>query len=216
MKRRRGRQPKPCPISYDALRAEWAAEPRLTALVQKYGAGRKSVERWLEGAGIQFETKPRPPPRHYRRVVTRARDGKRTTCTLYNIWHSMRLRCLTKGYRDYKYYGGRGVTVCDEWKNSYDAFRAWAVSSGFRKGVTIDRKENDLGYSPANCKWATMTEQCLNKSSTIMVDFRGERLPLFVLAERFGLEKHIVRARVRMQGWSVERALTTPIASTRR
>lgn len=211
--KRRGRQPKPCPISHDELRAEWTAEPRLTALVQKYGVGRKSVERWLEDAGIAFERKRRPPPRPYRRIANRSSDGKRISCTLYNIWHSMRLRCLTKGYRDYKYYGGRGVTVCPEWRDSYDEFRAWAVSHGFRKGLTIDRTNNDHGYGPHNCVFATMAEQVLNKSSTIMVEFRGERLPLFVLAERFGLRKEIVRARVRMQGWSVERALTTPIGS---
>lgn len=210
MKRRRGRQPKPCPISYDVLRAEWAAEPRLTALVQKYGVGRKSVERWLEAAGIEYAPTPRPPARHYRRIGTRSRDGKRVSCTLYNIWHSMRLRCLTKGYRDYKYYGGRGVTVCDEWKNSYDDFRAWAISSGFRKGMTIDRKENDEGYSPDNCTWSTMAEQALNKASTIVVEFRGERGPLCAFADRLGMDKALVRTRVRMQGWSVERALTTP------
>lgn len=208
MKRRRGRQPKPCPISYDALRAEWAAEPRLTTLVQKYGAGRKSVERWLEAAGIEIEKKARVV-RPYRRIAKLA-NGKRMSCTLYNIWHSMRLRCLTKGYRDYKYYGGRGVTVCDEWKDSYDAFRAWALSSGFRKGLTIDRKENDLGYSPTNCKWSTMAEQIINKSSTIIVEFRGERGPLVKFAERMGLSKALVRHRVRMQGWTPERALTTP------
>lgn len=213
---KRGRKPKPCPISHDELRAEFATDPRLTPLVQKYGAGRRSVMCWLRDAGIAFETKPRPPSRPYRRIANRSRDGKRVSCTLYNIWHSMRLRCLTKGYRDYKYYGGRGVTVCTEWRDSYDAFRAWAVTHGFRKGVTIDRTHNDHGYGPHNCVWSTMAEQCLNKSSTIMVDFRGERLPLFVLADRFGIAKHIVRARVRMQGWTVERALTTPIASPRR
>lgn len=210
----RGRPPKLCPISLDALRAEWAADPRLLPLVIKYGAGRRSVMTWLRNAGIEVETKTRVI-RPYRRIATSAVTGKRITCTLYNIWHSMRLRCLTKGYRDYKYYGGRGVTVCDEWKNSYDAFRAWAISSGFRKGLTLDRTNNEAGYGPHNCTWATMAEQCLNKASTIMVDFRGERLPLFVLADRFGLNKETVRARVRMQGWSVERALTTPVNSGR-
>lgn len=211
---KRGRKPKPCPISLDALRAEWAAEPRLTALVIKYGVGRASVRSWLRDAGIEVETKPnaRSLDLPYRRIATRSSDGKRVSCTLYNIWHSMRLRCLTKGYRDYKYYGGRGVTVCDEWRDSYDAFRAWAVANGFRKGLTLDRSNNEYGYGPHNCTFATMQEQCLNKSSTIMVEFRGENAPLWLLAERFGMNKETVRARVRMQGWSVERALTTPIS----
>lgn len=215
---KRGRKPKPCPISHDVLRAEWAADSRLTPLIAKYGAGRKSVESWLRDAGIVIEKKtmrPRGVTPPFGRLVKRSSDGKRITPTLYNIWHSMRLRCLTKGYRDYKYYGGRGVTVCKEW-DDYAAFRAWAVSHGFRKGLTIDRKENDLGYAPHNCKWATMAEQSENKCSVIMVEFRGERGPLWRFAERMGMDKALVRSRVRMQGWSAERALTTPIDSPRR
>lgn len=205
---KRGRKPKPCPISLDELRAEYAADPRLTTLVVKYGVGRSSVLSWLRDAGVAPEVKSRVE-RPYRRIATRSSDGKRISCTLYNIWHSMRLRCLTKGYRDYKYYGGRGVTICAEW-DGYDVFRAWAVTHGFRKGLTIDRTNNESGYGPHNCVWATMAEQSLNKVSTIMVDFRGEHGALVMFADRLGMNKETVRARVRMQGWSVERALTTP------
>ena len=63
----------------------------------------------------------------------------------------------------YRYYGGRGIDICDNWKISYSSFRAWALSNGYRDNLSIDRIDNDKGYSPENCRWATMAEQNQNK-----------------------------------------------------
>lgn len=112
-------------------------------------------------------------------------------------------------YRDYPYYGGRGITVCDEW-NDYAVFREWAIFAGFRKELTLDRIDNDHGYSPTNCRWASMPEQCENKRSTIIVNFRGEEGPLWIFAQRAGLSQTLVRYRYKRLGWSAEKALTTP------
>jgi len=86
-----------------------------------------------------------------------------THTRLYNIWRSMRARCYNTSHRFYKHYGGRGIAVCDEWRNSYEAFRDWAFSNGYTPDLTIDRKDNDGNYEPQNCHWATMSDQNRNR-----------------------------------------------------
>ena len=75
----------------------------------------------------------------------------------------MKNRCYHPSYHAFNHYGGRGITVCDEWRNNFEAFYKWALSNGYRDNLTIDRKDNDKGYSPDNCKWSTMKEQNQNK-----------------------------------------------------
>ena len=85
---------------------------------------------------------------------------------LYATWISMLQRCNNVNNSDYKDYGGRGITVCKEWQCDYLAFKSWSLSSGYSKNLTIDRVNNDLRYSPDNCRWATRATQARNKSTT--------------------------------------------------
>jgi len=81
---------------------------------------------------------------------------------LYNIWSHMKTRCSCETASNYQYYGGRGITVCDEWVKSFEVFRNWAISHGYAKHLELDRANGNVGYSPENCRWATKPQQAQN------------------------------------------------------
>lgn len=96
--------------------------------------------------------------------------GKSRT-RLHVIWNGMNSRCYSPACKNYHRYGGRGITVCDEWRNDFRAFYEWAMASGYdenapRGQCTIDRIDNDKGYSPDNCRWVDMNVQNNNKSNS--------------------------------------------------
>jgi len=81
---------------------------------------------------------------------------------LKGVWYDMRKRCYSKNVKDYKNYGARGVTLCDEWYVSFAPFYEWSLKNGYAKGLTIDRKNNDGDYSPENCRWVSRSIQNRN------------------------------------------------------
>lgn len=110
---------------------------------------------------------------------------------LYRVWSGIKNRCYNKNCKEYKHYGGRGITVCSEWKHDFMAFYKWAMASGYdekapRGKCTIERKENDGPYSPENCRWATIQEQEQNKRNTVRVTHDGEEVMAKELSEKTG------------------------------
>lgn len=83
--------------------------------------------------------------------------GKSNT-KLFHVWNGMKQRCYNPNNRSYKTYGGRGIKVCDEWRDNFMAFHDWAIANGYEEGLTIDRIDNDGDYEPNNCRWITLQE----------------------------------------------------------
>lgn len=129
---------------------------------------------------------------------------------LYIIWTDMLDRCRNSKFPSWKYYGGRGIQVCDEWASSYEAFKEWALSHGYREDLTIDRIDNDGNYTPENCRWATAGQQAKNKRSNKTYTVGGKTMIKADWARSIGAAtSHTIESRLR-RGWDLERACTTP------
>lgn len=89
---------------------------------------------------------------------------------LHGIWRSMKSRCYNNNTAVFKNYGGRGITVCQEWINDFYSFWQWALANGYKEGLSIERIDNDKGYSPDNCRWATPKEQTRNRRKTLIIN----------------------------------------------
>ena len=129
---------------------------------------------------------------------------------LHRIWSRMKQRCYNNNCAQYNNYGGRGITICDEWRTSYSAFKEWALANGYKDDLSLDRIDVNSGYSPSNCRWATAKEQSRNKRNNRYITFRGVTLSLAEWSERSGLKAMTLYNRI-ASGWSVEKALTTPV-----
>lgn len=129
---------------------------------------------------------------------------------LYSIYAAMKQRCCNPNYFESQYYGGRGITICDEWKNNFVAFRDWAMANGYKDGLSIDRVNTNKGYSPDNCRWATAKEQSRNKRNNIMITLNGETHCLIEWCEILDLPYQTIEMRIH-RGWDKEKAITTPI-----
>ena len=127
---------------------------------------------------------------------------------LKGIWRAMINRCTDPRNISYKYYGGKGVSVCDEWVDDYEKFERWAFGNGYKSDLTIDRIDSNKGYCPDNCRWATKKQQQNNTSYNRKITFSGTTHSMKEWSELTGIGYYALYNRMR-RGWSVERALTT-------
>lgn len=126
----------------------------------------------------------------------------------YRCWVNMLSRCGNQAVWQYKYYGGRGIKVCDRWRESFENFLA--DMGECPPGMTIEREKNDLDYEPDNCRWATKAEQNLNKRNNRRLTLNGVTKTLVEWAGVLGCKPYVLSGRLR-QGWSEERTLTQPV-----
>ena len=136
-------------------------------------------------------------------MATRKRNKLRTA------WWNMIRRCTDANCSNYARYGGRGITVCDEWLHSFEAFQDWALANGYRDDLTIDRIDPDGNYEPSNCRWQTPKQQANNRRSNRICTYKGVTGTMAELCDHFGMDYMLVNNRVQ-KGWSIEDALSTP------
>lgn len=141
----------------------------------------------------------------YRGECNITHGGSKTR--LYRIWKQMRIRCNCVTNPTYKYYGARGITICDDW-NDFAVFREWALAHGYTDELSIDRIDNDGPYCPENCRWVSMAEQTRNTRNCKRYEHDGVTLTHNEWARRLGIDPASLTKRIKCHG--LEYALSAP------
>ena len=123
---------------------------------------------------------------------------------IYKILNGIKQRCLNKNSKIYKNYGGRGITICDEWKNDFMAFYKWSMENGYKDDLTIDRIDNNGNYEPSNCRWVTAKEQANNTRHNHFIEFNGEKYTISQWADFLKINRNIIDKRIQAGKTNVE------------
>lgn len=144
---------------------------------------------------------------HRERSSAAASTHRQTGTPEYHVWQQAKARCYNPRNRRYPTYGARGITMCDRWRNSFENF---LTDMGPRPSSqhSIDRIDNNKGYSPNNCRWATAAEQSRNRRTTRLLTYKGDTLPAKDLAAKYGVPYKTLMSRL-YQGWAINKALET-------
>lgn len=126
---------------------------------------------------------------------------------IYEAWKGMKGRCNCSSDVAYKNYGGRGIKVCSEWENDPIAFYNWSINNGWKKGLSIDRIDNNKGYSPDNCRWTTKTVQNRNRRCVLSITYKGETHTLKEWSKITGINYQTLLSRINTLHWSIEKTL---------
>lgn len=129
---------------------------------------------------------------------------------LYSIWRHMIERCYREDTNGFSQYGGRGITVCEEWRKDVSLFISWAIENGYKDNLSIDRMDNDKGYSPENCRWVSQSEQCNNKRNNIVIEYKGKKQTLTQWCEDLKVPFNLAQKRYH-RGWEVDRIFNEPV-----
>ena len=129
---------------------------------------------------------------------------------LYHIWFDMKRRCYQKQNKRWDKYGGRGIKVCPEWLNDFQAFFDWAMANGYADSLTIDRIDRNGDYSPDNCRWADKFQQANNRSNNHYITYHGETKTMMDWSKEIGMSYTTLRRRIN-SGWNVVDAFERPI-----
>lgn len=135
---------------------------------------------------------------------------------VYSRWQAMKKRCYQVGTAGYENYGGRGIKVCDEWKDNPSAFCEWALANGFSEELTLDRIDVNGDYSPENCRWATKTEQARNKRNNRIVEYNGKKMTEAEYSEITGVKHGSIDWRLNRSKMSESDAVNRPIRTQKK
>ena len=117
---------------------------------------------------------------------------------IYKVYSGMKKRCYDKNHKIYNRYGGRGITICDEWLNDFMAFYNWSMANGYQDNLTIDRIDNNKGYSPDNCRWVTMLEQAQNTSKNVNITYKGKTQTISAWSRETGIPQNTISRRFKL------------------
>ena len=129
-----------------------------------------------------------------------------TGTRIYRIYTNMKTRCYNPNYMRYKDWGGRGITVCDEWLNDFMAFYNWAMSNGYTDKFTLDRIDSNGNYEPSNCRWVDYHTQAVNKRTTRLYEYNGIEFYQCDVYKLFGVKRTTFNARL-ARGLTVKQAI---------
>lgn len=140
-----------------------------------------------------------------------------TQTKLYSVHRTMVARCQNPKNNSYKTYGAKGIKVCEEWlgEKGFINFYNWAMQNGFKDGLSIDRIDNNKGYSPDNCRWATTEQQSLNKKTNVFLEYQGQTKTLKEWSNVFDIPYKTLHARIN-RNWDLEKAFNEPVRKVRK
>lgn len=130
---------------------------------------------------------------------------------LYKLFNSLRQRCYYSKSISYKYYGAKGVTVCDEWLNDFPTFYNWSIENGYEKGLQIDRIDLNGNYEPSNCRWVDRTTNMNNRTASRMVTYNGKTQTMSEWARELGVNYCTLQHRIDFGKGTFEEAFSKPI-----
>lgn len=128
---------------------------------------------------------------------------------IYTIWRNMRQRCTNESKPDYHRYGGRGISICEEWSD-FEAFQKWSYANGYKDTLSIDRIDNNGNYTPDNCRWSDLYTQANNKRNNRKYLYEGKNYTANELGRMFNIKPSTFIRRMKL-GWSIEEALSIPV-----
>lgn len=135
---------------------------------------------------------------------------------LYQEWASIKSRCLYKSAKNDTNYGGRGISMCKEWANSFIAFKEWAEKNGYNDNLTIERINVNGDYCPKNCTWIPRAEQAKNTRSCLRITYNGKTKILSEWCKELGLDYKRTNNRIKKLGWTPQKSFETPVNKNKR
>lgn len=181
---------------------EYAKEHTVKECAKRFGVSYDSMQIYMARHSISHAPRDSAGKANSNYKVGFAMNKK-----LYWVYYSMIARCYNTNSPRYKDYGARGITVCKEWREDNKTFFAWAVANGYKEGLTLDRLNNDKGYSPDNCAWVLNKDNCNHNRKTHYLTYKGKTQSLKKWSEELGINYSTLRNRINRSGMTVEEAL---------